>query len=666
MQKTIGVLAHVDAGKTTLSEQVLYEARAIRHLGRVDHQDAFLDAHPLEKARGITIFSGLAHFDLGDSRIYWLDTPGHVDFSTEMERALWVIDYAVLVVSCAEGVQSHTETVWQLLKAYDVPVFLFLNKTDREGADPEAVIRQLRRCLSRDVVDLRAYQTAGQMDDALAEAVAERDEPLLEAYLAGDFDADRWTDGLRRQIRTRQCFPVMAGAALDGTGVAGFLRLLDHLTVTDYHRAVSRPMSARCYQIRHDAAGVRLCFLKLQTGSLRVKDTLPDGQKVNELRVYHGGRYRSVDAAEAGDIVAIPGLEGIGPGDLVGAPGHNRFRTEPMMAADLLWDEKATPAFVMLEKLRVLEDENPSLNVSEQNGRLTVHMMGRIQLEVLRHLILERFGLQVDFGPARVLYRETIAAPAVGIGHYEPLRHYAEVHLRLVPGEPGSGIRFRSLCHVDTLALNWQRLIETHVLEKVHKGVLTGAPLTDVTVELLTGRAHLKHTEGGDFRQATYRAIRQGLMRAESILLEPLCGFSLRAPREFYGNLAASLGRLQATLSPPAYEGDDVVLEGEAPYALFAPWQEDFAALTRGRGLLRVWASRFAPCRNQAEVIAAAAYDPLADDPPHSVFCAHGAGFTVPWDQVERYAHLSHEGLHPVSSPQGDVSLFDSQSVGGH
>ncbi len=645
MRKTVGVLAHVDAGKTTLSEQVLYEARAIRRLGRVDHQDAFLDAHPLEKARGITIFSGLASFDLGESRIYWLDTPGHVDFSTEMERALWVMDYAVLVVSCAEGVQSHTETVWQLLKAYGVPVFIFLNKVDRAGADPEAVLRKMRRRFSEDIIDLRAYQATGVMDDALAEAVAERDEALLEALFDGGFDPARWTDGLRRQIRARQCFPVMAGAALDGTGVSDFLRRFDDLTPTDYHRAVSEPLTARCYQVRHDPAGVRLCFLKLQSGSLRVKDTLPDGQKVNELRVYHGQRYHAVDRAEAGDIVAVPGLEGLRVGDLIGQTGRNRFRTVPMMAADLIWDAKAAPAFIMLEKLRMLEDENPSLNVSEQNGRLTIQMMGRIQLEVLRQLMQERFGLAVDFGPARVLYRETIAAPVVGIGHYEPLRHYAEVHLRLVPGEPGSGLRFRSLCHVDTLALNWQRLIETHVMEKAHKGVLTGAPLTDVTVELLTGRAHLKHTEGGDFRQATYRAIRQGLMRAQSILLEPLCGFSLRASRELYGALSSALSRLRAALEPPAYEGDDLLLTGEAPYALFAPWQEDFMALTRGRGVLRVWTSRFAPCENQAAVVEAARYDPLADDPPHSVFCSHGAGFTVPWDQVEAYAHLSHEGL---------------------
>ena len=644
MRKTVGVLAHVDAGKTTLSEQVLYEARAIRHLGRVDHQDAFLDAHPLEKARGITIFSGLASFDLGDSQVYWLDTPGHVDFSTEMERALWVMDYAVLVISCVEGVQSHTETVWQLLKAYGVPVFIFLNKVDRTGADPEAVIRQMRRRLSEDIVDLRAYQADGAMDEALVEAVAERDEALLEALFDSGFDPPRWAEALRRQIRARQCFPLMAGAALAGTGVSDFLRRLEELTPTDYRRAVSQPLTARCYQLRHDPAGVRLCFVKLQSGSLQVKDTLPDGQKVNELRVYHGERYHPVDRVEAGDIVAIPGLEGIQAGDRIGQPGRNRFRTAPMMAADLLWDEKATPAFIMLSKLRILEDENPSLNVSEQNGRLTIQMMGKIQLEVLRQLMAERFGLAVDFGPVRVLYRETIAAPVIGIGHYEPLRHYAEVHLRLLPGEPGSGIRFRSLCHVDTLALNWQRLIETHVMEKAHKGVLTGAPLTDITVELLMGRAHLKHTEGGDFRQATYRAIRQGLMRAESILLEPLCGFSLRAPREFYGALTSALSRMRAALEPPAYESDDLLLTGEAPYALFAPWQEAFTALTRGRGVLRVWTSRFAPCENQSAVVEATGYDPLADDPPHSVFCSHGAGFTVPWDQVEAYAHLNHDG----------------------
>ncbi len=641
MRKTIGILAHVDAGKTTFSERVLFLTQAIRKVGRVDHQDAFLDSHQLEKQRGITIFSGLAHFGMDGDTYYWLDTPGHVDFSTEMERAVAMMDYAVLIISCAEGVQSHTETVWQLLKEYNVPVFVFLNKLDRIGADPERVIQQMRTRLLPDMLDLRTLQTDSRFSDAEIEAIAERDEALLERLFDGGYDETLWMDALRNQVRTRQCFPVLAGIALEGKGIPEFLRILGLLTATDY--AADSALSARCYQVRHDSQGQRICFLKLLSGSLRVKDELPDGQKVNELRQYHGVKYRPLDIAEAGDIVGIPGLEGIRPGDTFGTDRKSVFHTEPMMAAEVLWDEKAIPAFRMMQALRILEDEDPTLTVTEQRGHISVHVMGRIQLEVLKEQIATRFGYPVDFGPTHVLYKETIAAPAIGVGHYEPLRHYAECHVRLVPTAPGSGVTFRSLCHVDTLSLNWQRLIAGHVSEKQHKGVLTGAPLTDVCVELLTGRAHLKHTEGGDFRQATYRAIRNALMHADSLLLEPIAGFSLRAPADMYGSLAGALNRLQAEVELPEYEDDMVILRGEAPYAFFAPWQEDFLSLTHGRGALRVWMSRYAPARDQAAIVEACGYNPLADDTPDSVFCSHGAGFTVPWNEVQNYMHMSHE-----------------------
>jgi len=641
MRKTIGILAHVDAGKTTFSERVLYLTQAIRKLGRVDHQDAFLDSHSLEKQRGITIFSGLAGFQMNGDTYYWLDTPGHVDFSTEMERAVSVMDYAVLIVSCAEGVQSHTETVWQLLKDYGVPVFVFLNKLDRAGADPDRVIQQMKNRLSVDMLDLRHYQTNGRFSDEETEAIAERDEDLLERLFDGGFDEALWLDALREQVAARQCFPVMAGIALEGAGIPEFLRLLGILTRTGYE--ASAPLAARCYQVRHDPQGQRLCFLKLLGGTLRVKDELPDGQKINELRIYHGERYRPADEVHAGDIAAIPGLEGIHPGDVIGLDEPTHFRTEPMMAADVLWDEKLVPAFRMMQALRILEDEEPTLTVTETAGHIAVHVMGRIQLEVFRQLMQERFGYQVDFGPTHVLYRETVASPSIGVGHYEPLRHYAECHVRIVPTAPGSGVTFRSLCHVDTLALNWQRLIAGHVSEKQHKGVLTGAPLTDVEVQLLTGRAHLKHTEGGDFRQATYRAIRNALMRAESVLLEPIAGFSLRAPADMYGSLAGALSRLQADVDVPEYEDESVILRGECPYAIFAPWQEEFLSLTHGRGALRVWMSRYAPCRDQQSIVEAAGYNPCADDSPDSVFCSHGAGFVVPWNEVENYMHMSHE-----------------------
>jgi len=641
MRKTIGILAHVDAGKTTFSERVLYLTQAIRKIGRVDHQDAFLDSHALEKQRGITIFSGLANFELDGDTYYWLDTPGHVDFSTEMERAVSVIDYAVLIISCAEGVQSHTETVWQLLKEYQVPVLIFLNKLDRIGADPERIIAQMRSRLSSDILDLRHYQYQSRFSEAEFEAIAERDEALLERLFSDGPDDALWLDSLRNQVKGRQCFPVMAGVALEGKGVEEFLRVLSALSLTAY--SADEGFSAQCYQVRHDPQGQRLCFLKLLSGCLRVKDELPDGQKVNELRLYHGEKYRSTDAAYAGDIVAIPGLEGIRPGDSINTDRESVFHTEPMMAADVLWDEKAVPAFRMMQALRIIEDEEPTLTVTEQQGHISVHVMGRIQLEVLKEQIASRFGYAVEFGQTHVLYKETIAAPAIGVGHYEPLRHYAECHLRLVPTAPGSGVTFSSRCHVDTLSLNWQRLIAGHVSEKQHKGVLTGTALTDVRVELLTGRAHLKHTEGGDFRQATYRAIRNALMHAKSVLLEPIAGFSLRAPSDMYGSLAGALNRMQAEVDLPEYEDDCVILRGEAPYSIFAPWQEDFLSLTHGRGSLRVWMSRYAPAREQDTIVAASNYNPLADDTPDSVFCSHGAGFTVSWDQVKNYMHMSHE-----------------------
>ncbi len=641
MRKTIGILAHVDAGKTTFSERVLFHTQAIRKIGRVDHQDAFLDSHALEKQRGITIFSGLANFELNGDTYYWLDTPGHVDFSTEMERAVSVMDYAVVIVSCAEGVQSHTETVWQLLKEYQVPVFIFLNKLDRIGADPERVMEQMRRRLSPDILDLREYQYQSLFSNSEIEAIAERDESLLEQLFDGGFDEPTWLESLRQQIADRRCFPVMAGVALEGRGIAEFLRCLSVLTVVQH--ATDQSFSASCYQVRHDQQGQRLCFLKLLSGALRVKDELPDGQKVNELRCYHGEKYRPLDVAYAGDIVAIPGLEGIRPGDHINTDRKSVFHTEPMMAADVLWDEKAVPAFRMMQALRILEDEDPTLTVSEQRGHISVHVMGRIQLEVLKEQVNTRFGYAIEFGPTHVLYRETISAPAIGVGHYEPLRHYAECHVRLVPTDPGTGVTFRSRCHVDTLSLNWQRLIAGHVSEKQHKGVLTGAPLTDVCVELLTGRAHLKHTEGGDFRQATYRAIRNALMHADSVLLEPIAGFSLRAPAELYGSLAGALNRMQADVDLPEYEDDNVILRSEAPYALFAAWQEDFLSLTHGRGALRVWMSRYAPARDQDAIVQATQYNPLADDSPDSVFCSHGAGFVVPWDEVKNYMHMSHE-----------------------
>ena len=653
----IGILAHVDAGKTTLSEQLLFHAGVLRAPGRVDHRDTFLDAHPLERQRGITIFSDQAVFERNGHRFFWVDTPGHADFAAEMERALSVLDLAVLVINGAEGIQGHTETLWSLLAAYGVPTVLFINKTDRPACDAAGVLARLKGRLSVDAVDMGGWH-GGDLPTGVAEAVAERDEALLDRWLADAYEPAAWLEGLLRQVADRQLFPVYRGSALNDVGVAELLDALCLLcgggdippqnTVLPPQPDATAPFRALCYKVRHDAQGGRVCFFKVLAGVLKPREEFPlaDGtDRVNELRLYNGSKFTPIPQAEAGMLCAAPGLSGVRPGDVIGhGGGHNRFHTEPMMAASALWDP-TVPVGRVLAALRRLEDEDPALAVSvdERTGGIDLRVMGRIQLEVIRQLMRENFGIEIDFGPMRVLYMETIATPAVGVGHYEPLRHYAEVQLRLVPGPQGSGIRFESLCHVDELALNWQRLIETHVFEKAHKGVLTGAPLADVTVQLLHGRAHLKHTEGGDFRQSTYRAIRNALMYAESVLLEPVCRFTLRAPADSYGRVMGDLARMHAETEPPVMDGDRFTVAGEAAVAVFSRYNDDFLAATHGRGQLQYRLDHYAPCRDAEAVIGAAHYNPLADDTPDSVFCAHGAGYTVPWDQVKAHAHCPVE-----------------------
>jgi len=647
MKKTIGILAHVDAGKTTFSEQLLYHANALRTPGRVDHQDAFLDIHPLEKARGITIFSDQACFEYEGDTWYWVDTPGHVDFSSEMERALSVMDYAVLIISCVEGVQSHTETVWKLLAKYSVPVFIFLNKTDRTGAKPDEVLRQIETLLTKDVLDLRSCALPGLSQEA-AEKAAEGDETLLERLFDTGYDEKIWFESVRRQIRERKLFPLMAGSALKDEGVKEFLDALSSLTQTDYHTRSGKAFRARAFKVRFDAQGNRMVFLKILSGSLSSRDEIdtPAGRvKVNELRIAHGAKFRQVSRAEAGDLVAAVGLADVKPGDIIGA-GHerSRFVTEPLMAAEVLYPKEIHPTR-MLAAMRQLEDEEPMLGVQWNEGTQGIELMvmGEIQLDVIRELAMSRFGIKIDFGPCRVRYMETIAEKTYGIGHYEPLRHYAEVHLKLEPGERGSGITYESRCHVDDLTYNWQRLIESHVFERTHKGVLTGSPLTDIKVTLLAGRAHLKHTEGGDFRQATYRAIRNALMQAKNVLMEPVCTFSMRAPAEAMGRLLGDLNKMRAKTEAPEYAGDEIFITGEAVFAVLNAYQTEFASVTHGRGALAWQLSHYEPCAEQERVVEERGYRPLADEPADSVFCAKGAGFNVPWDKVREYAHLTSE-----------------------
>ena len=642
MKKTIGILAHVDAGKTTFSEQVLFRMGALRSLGRVDHQDAFLDAHPIEKRRGITIFSDQAVFQAGEDTYYWLDTPGHVDFSPEMERAIDAMDYAIVVVSCVEGVQSHTETVWRLLKKHQVPTFLFLNKIDRAGADPAAVVEQIRARLSPEAVCCDGL-TPDSMPDTLMESIAERDEAALDQLLQGNTDPSFYLEILIREIRSRDLFPVFSGAALSGAGVGAFLKMLLLLTRTEYAALESAPFSAKVYKIRHEKQGGRVCFFKVLSGSVQVRDEVC-GQKITELRQYQGMKYQLLPRCSAGDLCAVPGLNGVKIGDILGANAARRdhSESEPMLQSTVTFDPPVRSDQV-LRALRELEEEDPTLCVENDSSGLSIRVMGEIQLDVLTELLQERYGLNVRFGNRRVIFLETIAEPAIGIGHYEPLRHYAEVHLRLVPGPRGSGIRFESKCHVDILGLNWQRLIETHVFEKQHRGVLTGAPLTDVTVQLLTGRAHLKHTEGGDFREATYRAIRNALMNAKSVLLEPVCAFTLRAPAELYGRLAGDMTRLRADCEPPVYAGDMVEISGQATFREISEYARNLPAQTHGRGALTYRLDHYTLARDADALVAESGYNPLADDTPDSVFCARGAGFVVHWQDVPAYAHLPQD-----------------------
>ena len=642
MKKTIGILAHVDAGKTTFSEQVLFRMGALRSLGRVDHQDAFLDAHPIEKRRGITIFSDQAVFQAGEDTYYWLDTPGHVDFSPEMERAIDAMDYALVVVSCVEGVQSHTETVWRLLKKHQVPTFLFLNKIDRAGADPAAVVEQIRARLSPEAVCCDGL-TPDSMPDTLMESIAERDEAALDQLLQGNTDPAFYQNILIQEIRSRALFPVFSGAALSGAGVDAFLKMLLLLTRTEYAARESAPFSAKVYKIRHEKQGGRVCFFKVLSGSVQVRDEVC-GQKITELRQYQGMKYQLTPRCSAGDLCAVPGLNGVKIGDILGANAARRdhSESEPMLQSTVTFDPPVRSDQV-LRALRELEEEDPTLCVENDSSGLSIRVMGEIQLDVLTELLQERYGLNVRFGNRRVIFLETIAEPAIGIGHYEPLRHYAEVHLRLVPGPRGSGIRFESKCHVDILGLNWQRLIETHVFEKQHRGVLTGAPLTDVTVQLLTGRAHLKHTEGGDFWEATYRAIRNALMNAKSVLLEPVCAFTLRAPAELYGRLAGDMTRLRADCEPPVYAGDMVEISGQATFREISEYARNLPAQTHGRGALTYRLDHYTPARDADALVAESGYNPLADDTPDSVFCARGAGFVVHWQDVPAYAHLPQE-----------------------
>ena len=646
----IGILAHVDAGKTTLSEGLLYTCGRLKKLGRVDHKDAFLDTDPMERERGITIFSKQAILPLEGAEITLLDTPGHADFSAEMERTLQVLDCAILVISGTDGVQGHTHTLWKLLERYGVPTFLFINKMDLAGADRDALLSELKSRLDEGCVDFAAPA------EQIQEQAAVCDEDALERYLEdGALD-----DGaLTALIAKRKLFPCWFGSALKLEGVAEFLQGLEHYAPRPRY---GPDFAARVFKISRDSQGARLTWMKITGGSLKVKAPLSGPgweEKADQLRIYSGAKFQAVDEAAAGTVCAVTGLSATAAGEGLGAEAEALPPAlEPVLTYQVVLPAGQDP-HTALQKLRQLEEEDPQLHLvwNERLGELHVQLMGEVQLEILQRLIAERFGMEVSFGQGGIVYRETIAGAVEGVGHYEPLRHYAEVHLLMEPLPRGSGLVLTSACPQDMLDINWQRLVLTHLAERSHPGVLTGSPITDMKITLVAGRAHLKHTEGGDFRQATYRAVRQGLMEAESILLEPWYNFRLEVPAEQVGRALSDLQRMHGRVEPPETAGDTAVLTGSAPVEQLRDYGREVAAYTRGRGRLSCTSGGYAPCHNQDEVVAAMGYDPERDveNPPGSVFCAHGAGYNVKWDEVKAHAHVD-SGLRLGEEPPEEES----------
>ena len=644
-----GLLAHVDAGKTTLSEALLYVSGARRTLGRVDHRDAYLDTHALERARGITIFSKQARMETDNRSITLVDTPGHVDFSTEAERTLPVLDCAVLVISGTDGVQAHTATLWRLLEQYHVPTFLFINKMDLPGSEKQALMQQLQEQLSPACMDFTADP------EEIAEAAAMCDEALLENFL----ETGTVTDGnIRGLISQRKLFPCCFGSALKLEGVEKLLEILD---IYAPEKAYGPEFSAKVYKISRDEQGNRLTWLKLTGGSLKVRSVLsyPDrkgGQteeKLIQLRLYSGDKFTAPEEIFAGQLAAVTGLTETFAGQALGAePEDSDYALEPVMTYRVNLPKGSDPA-VVVPKLRQLEEEDPQLRLVYEGGQIHVQIMGKVQLEVFRSLVQQRFNLDITLDDRRIFYKETIANTVEGVGHFEPLRHYAECHLLLEPLPGGSGLIFDTVCPTDVLDIQYQKLIIGHLSEKVHKGVLTGSPITDMKITLLVGKAHLKHTEGGDFRQATYRAVRQGLMQAKSVLLEPWYDFVLTCPTEQIGRAITDIRAMGGEFDAPEAAGNASVLKGTVPAAEVKDYVETVAAYTQGKGRLQLTLRGYAPCHNTEAVLAETGYDPEADveNTPDSVFCAHGAGFNVKWHQVKDYMHLE-SGLKEEKAPQ--------------
>ena len=674
----IGILAHVDAGKTTLSEELLYLCGEIRKIGRVDHGDAFLDTYELEKERGITIFSKQALLKTENMEVTLLDTPGHVDFSAEMERTLQVLDYAILVINGMDGVQSHTMTLWRLLERYQIPTFLFVNKMDQQGTDHDALLNDLKQHLHENCVDFGRTQDTDygmyELTPEQLENIAVCEEDILETYLETGIVEDR---DIARLIVQRKIFPCYFGSALKEKGVKDFWN-----GVQKYTAEPKRPteFGAKVFKIARDEQGNRLTYMKITGGSLKVKTLLSSNsngqslpgrkaeeaaweEKADQIRLYSGAKYELTSEAEAGTVCAVTGLTRTYPGEGLGIEQESELPIlEPVLNYQIILPDDCDP-HQMLQKLRQLEEEEPQLHIlwDSQFSEIHAQLMGEVQIEILKKLIWDRFHVAVEFGAGSIVYKETVAEPVEGVGHFEPLRHYAEVHLLIEPGEPGSGCQFFTACSEDVLARNWQRLILTHLEEKEHIGVLTGSPLTDVQITILTGRAHAKHTEGGDFRQATYRAVRQGLRKARNILLEPYYEFRLEVPAEMIGRAMSDVQKMQGTFDAPEVEGETAILKGTAAVAQMRDYQKEVTAYSRGRGRVFCTLKGYEPCHNAEEVIASIGYDSEADveNPTGSVFCAHGAGFVVPWNEVEDHMHLEYTLENPEEESDSAESAAD-------
>lgn len=674
-QLVIGILAHVDAGKTTLSEALLYTCGALRRMGRVDHGDAFLDTFSLERQRGITIFSKQASLCWKELPMTLLDTPGHVDFSAEMERTLQVLDYAILVVSGSDGIQGHTRTLWRLLEQYGIPVFLFVNKMDQPGADKRQILRELQERFGDNCL---AFGPEAEGREDFREELSMCGEELLEEYLEKGTLQEA---SVAAAVARRQVFPCYFGSALLLEGVEELLEGIRRFALLkEYPEA----FGARVYKISRDGNGNRLTHLKVTGGVLRVKMPLGNKgsarpgeavweEKADQLRIYGGAQYKLADQVGPGGICAVTGLDETYAGQGLGAEGGGELPVlVPVLTYRMVLPEGYDP-LKALGWLQELEEEDPELHVvwKEASRQIHVQVMGEVQIEILKSLILERHGCEVEFGAGSIVYKETIGTAVVGIGHFEPLRHYAEVHLLLEPGEPGSGLQFATACKEDDLDRNWQRLILTHLEEKTHLGVLTGSPVTDMKITLLAGRAHLKHTEGGDFRQATYRALRQGLMQAasqgEGILLEPVFSYTLEVPSTQLGRAMSDIQKLHGRFDPPVTRGEHSILRGSAPASTFGTYQREVTAYTRGEGRLSCVLKGYEPCHNPEEVVAAMGYDPEADveNPASSVFCAHGSGFLVGWEEVPGYAHVDSGWKEPSQAGQEGQADADGTDMAG-